>query len=159
MYYAADTNYWYQYSNDIWNTVSLCNIGLVKQSEAAITNSLVYKPITLLSRGDSGFITKLSMPSDKYIDLAVLPSGYEYIAPADGYFSLYITTGQSLNGWASLSNDTNGIITKNAVANGPYTSGVFLPCKKGDKIVIGYSGYNLSINRFIFIYAQGVVND
>lgn len=159
LYYAADTNYWYQYSNDIWNTVSLCNIGLVKQSEAAITNSLVYKPITLLSRGDSGFITKLSMPSDKYIDLAVLPSGYEYIAPADGYFSLYITTGQSLNGWASLSNDTNGIITKSTVANGPYTSGVFLPCKKGDKIVIGYSGYNLSINRFIFIYAQGVVND
>lgn len=97
----------------------------------------------------------LSMPSDNYVDLTLEPSGYEYTAPATGYyvFSKYST---AANQYYGARNDDNGLcVVGRSVANG-VVCGLFIPVKKGDKFIVDYALAGATL-LFRFIYAEGEI--
>lgn len=90
-----------------------------------------------------------SLPSNSFINLTLGASGTEYVAPADGWFSV-----------AGSSNGNDGQIwlessfLKSMVMGNPHIAiANFIPCCKGKKTKISY--YNYSCEYFRFIYANG----
>ena len=109
---------------------------------------------------DTGYIkmADAGMPSDTYIDLTLGASGTTYTAPADGYYSINVNV--DANGYISLNKMVNNIPILRNGGQRPSSGELFasLPVKKGDTMLIGYSGIS-SIVRFVFIYAQGSVSE
>ena len=93
-----------------------------------------------------------SLPSGSYVNLTLGKTGTEYIAPADGWFSISKRATAAnqilalfLNsigfGFKYASSDSQGCLTS-------------CPVKKGDKIMCSYTAAGTT-EFFRFIYAQG----
>ena len=102
---------------------------------------------------DKSEIAGWGMPSNRYINLSVGASGTEYIAPADGYYSISITS--ATNGRTYI----NRVINSEAIYGCFYTTKYgfteatgMLPAKKNDVVNIGYDG---TVKFLRFIYAEG----
>lgn len=100
----------------------------------------------------SSQVARMSMPSDKYIDLTLGASGTTYTAPADGYVlvrKLSNAIGQHLTAF-NQSGIGDGKISSIAFQ----ALWVYFPVKKGDAFAITYNaGGNTEL--FKFIYAEG----
>ena len=98
-----------------------------------------------------------SMPSNRYIDLTLGATGAEYVAPANGYFSWAMSASAADQAF-SLDYRGEGNTTwllssgRKSYANGDYIR-MWLPVKKGEKVVTSYNGGTNS--RFRFTYAEG----
>lgn len=94
-----------------------------------------------------------SAPSSQYIDLTLGASGTTYTAPADGYYQCGIN--YNANGaYFVMSNNTARLASfSRHYCNDNWETRLFMPCKKGDVVQIGYSN-KTSTNHFRFIYAQ-----
>lgn len=95
------------------------------------------------------------MPSNKYDELTPGASGSTYTAPANGWFSVFNSSGQSNS--VQLYNQTKKIGICNAGITG-FTDGMtFVPVTKGDVVMLKYTGSfnSLGTGYFRFIYAKG----
>ncbi|MGN0031160.1 MAG: hypothetical protein ACI37Q_04310 [Candidatus Gastranaerophilaceae bacterium] len=115
----------------------------------------------LPTKTDKVQAARASMPSDKYIDLAVGISGTTYTAPANGWFSVFGVT-SSTQAFIGFKNTTSGLNITNAY----YGSGIngwssFMPAKKGDVVLFGYNNLLTSHETFYlrFYYAEGSKED
>lgn len=96
-----------------------------------------------------------SKPSAKYKNFTLDTTGTKYTAPANGYFTLRKIVGNN-NGYAAFLNTSAGALTTEYTAynSSQNRSGLFIPCKKGDKVECSY---NLTgdTQYLRFVYAEG----
>ena len=123
---------------------------------AELFNNKVDLNASNLTAQGRSYISGLSMPSDKHIDLTLGASGTTYTAPADGFYYLskratsnnqYLIIAQYTQGIAGLASRQNSYQTNVAEL-------VWIPVKKGDSVTINYS-FGGTTDRFQFIYAEG----
>ena len=112
-----------------------------------------------LSKEAKSYLASLSMPSDKYIDLELKPSGSIYIAPANGYFS-YRARGMNMN--MDVFSEDNVVLLGNEIQpSTPQTyNTVYVPVQKDQKMALSYgaSGSGGGVTDFFrFTYAKGEV--
>ncbi len=109
---------------------------------------------TNFTAAGKSFLSKLALPSSKFINLVFGADSTNYIAPADGYF--YALCTNSTNGFIciQLSNLDTDIADQKQLYTSYGTITILLPVFKNNSIVLNYSnGINCQIFRFI--YAQG----
>ena len=157
LYYASDTNYWYCYSDEVWNIIQICKIASVSTSTEAITALNTYDTLRLINANDTDFLSHQSMPSAKYIDLSFPTNGATYISPADGWFQLNGAAGYGPDklSYHTLNNGTAhlSIVTTAMTHVG---QAVYIPAAKGDAISVTYSSNVATDGRlFRFIYSKG----
>lgn len=93
------------------------------------------------------------MPSDQYIDVDLQSMGFDYIAPANGYYTLM--AGFNANEGAVFYNKTTGFYGSSARSSSVGgSSSAFIPVKKGEIINLLYKGIN-NLTSFRFYYAEG----
>ena len=97
-------------------------------------------------------IAGLGMPSDQYIDIDLQPTGFDYIAPANGYYT--IMAGFNANEGVIFYNKTTGFYGSTARVGVGGASSAFIPVKKDEIINLIYNGINMLIS-FRFYYAEG----
>lgn len=112
----------------------------------------IARPVAMLDMSNTSYMSKMGMPSDRYVDLTLGATSSDYIAPANGYVQLS-QQGSSSNNAVSLLNLSTEIQQTSKSTTG--TNDVFLPVISGDKFRIFYLGESSSIIRFRFIYAEG----
>ena len=99
-------------------------------------------------------MSRMAMPSNRYIDLTLGASGATYTAPANGY--IYWTQRLPANNgmWVLVNDNQNQYLYGKSI-NSSTTSGItiFLPVMKGYSWSTNYTGGTLDAYRFI--YAQG----
>lgn len=97
-------------------------------------------------------MSRMAMPSNRYIDLTLGASGATYTAPANGYFNLdKSATGNQI---LYMENSTAAVLSSSTVSFNGIDANCFVPCKKGDKILISYN-VGGATQRFRFVYAEG----
>lgn len=99
-------------------------------------------------------MSRMAMPSNRYIDLTLGASGATYTAPANGY--IYWTQRLPANNgmWVLVNDNQNQYIYGKSI-NSSTTSGItiFLPVMKGYSWNTNYTGG--TVDAYRFIYAQG----
>ena len=113
-----------------------------------------------LSVSGKSLVSGWSMPSNRYIDLTLGASGSTYTAPANGYLTIAKApneVGQQvtmINNLSGTNNQSGNITTRFQASTSGMTGYLFVPCKKGDKIIVNYNmGGNT--DSFRFFYAEG----
>lgn len=123
--------------------------GAVSQN-AGIVNAGRFEE-TLVDKTNMLQASAASMPAGQVIDLTPTTKT-TYTAPADGYFSLKVKATATDQLIALVLQADNRVATQfysNAVSQ---EIAIFLPCKKGQKVLIAYSG---TVIRFCFTYTTG----
>lgn len=156
---AGEVNY--DESKNIWldsRTASgvdvFCNFGHTTASSGKITSFTPKTVFHALDYNDKSTISGWSMPSSRYIDLTPA-HGQNYIAPANGYFSLQgYMTNATFSNTLGLYNQTKKIgmsiqTPESAVSH----RNTFVPVSKGDTVTV-YC-YSATVTQFSFIYAEG----
>lgn len=127
---------------------------LSKTTDGTISNFLPVISGRILGYNDTSFISRQSMPGDKYIDLTMGATNTYYTAPADGYYTwAKITNG--VNQYCGMVNETSGLIR--SVQWCPISNGGcegFIPVRQGDSCKLIYSAGGATI-VFRFVFAQG----
>ncbi len=153
IYYATDTNCWYQYNENAWDAVYVCKVGVAQQSTSAITSLYILQPERLLGYNAREFLSHQANPSNYIVGLSTPVNGQTVIAPADGYFTLSATcNGKDVI--TGLYNNTSGIRCQEHHGG---TLVCFVPASKGDSISpllqTNDGGYS---NRYLsFTYSNG----
>ena len=124
------------------------NVGAISE---ALNNKVDLNQLNTNEQGLE-YVSGLSMPSSRYIDLTLGSSGTQYIAPANGYYNTYWTA-SSNNQYLTLENITNQFATTSFSVANYNTVRCWLPVKKGDVVQTGYSVGTLNYIRFY--YAEG----
>lgn len=158
------------------NTLITSNNALTVTFKASSTVSAgSYKIVVLASGGSSSggsgadvdlsnisdmakiTIVHNAMPSGTYEDLTVGASDTEYIAPADGWFMVHLTTYASAYVNLYITDGTTNEFKYAVTCHGTstnYNQGDIAPVKKGDILRLNY--YNeMTFMQFRFIYAVG----
>ena len=102
----------------------------------------------LPTKTDMQQAAKASMPSDRYVDLALGASGTTYTAPANGYFQLAVLEGNSIQFY----NKTKASFWKASTSTGQAFA-ESIECQAGDVIQCYYS--YTTFRWFRFYYAEG----
>lgn len=164
MWYKPSENITYmnngaQSSTPNWEKVNYINFG--KASGINSQEIKIFTPKTTfhaVDSNDSSWLSGLGMPSNKYIDLTLGASGTVYVAPANGYFLLYLKTTTSGGFcWAQLVNWSKNDFV-NRISTDIYGDfSICLPVNKGDNVALDYENIALvdSWNKFRFYYAEG----
>lgn len=105
----------------------------------------------LFNKKGQSLIAKLGMPSVKYTELTLGASGSSYTVPANGYF--FFAKHCLANQYIFLTNNTSSLRSR-SVAPIESDMEIWLPCKKGDTVVIAYSASGNTM-YFRFVYAEG----
>ena len=106
-----------------------------------------------LSSSSKEYFTKISFPSDKYIDLTMGANGTSYTAPANGWFQFFGTIN---TGYMHFINHVNGFQSDyiRNQGSGAMTGCCKIATKKGDVVVINYNS-TITTTNFRFVYAVG----
>ena len=124
----------------------------IKEFNPLGVDSLANSNASNFSKAGESYLSSLSMPSNKYIDLTLCASGSTYTAPATGLFTLSVSysTGGYMNMYVAIG-ERYGYFYK-------YDANVWvdscLVVKKGAIIIIQYQG-TATVHTFKFIYAEG----
>lgn len=102
------------------------------------------------SQGKS-LISGLGMPSNRYIYLTLGASGSFYTAPANGWLHI-AWNGTNNDGYCSLDSFSTNKLSCDVHSDVNYATNT-LAVKKGTVVVMYYR--NLTVRRFVFIYAEG----
>ena len=108
-----------------------------------------------VDRNDSSWLSGLSMPSSRYIDLTLGADGSTYTAPVNGYFYVkkdFTKSGQYI--WFILYNSTDAVMDITFWGSNSGFIGAFIPVSKGSKVKIHYNASG-DTKLCRFIYAEG----
>lgn len=124
---------------------------LNNKADKDLTNS-----VGALSSSAKEYFTKISLPSDKYVDLTLGASGATYTAPANGWF-YFRGKGSAANSYVAFYYVGSSLLGAKGLGEG--TAGVAnisIQVAKGQQVVATYANINTSGDTFIrFIYAVG----
>lgn len=149
--YLKDVNRNYYDSTNAY--VDVCCLGSVENvGSLNISNFRPYSAFQAVDRNDISWLSRLGMPSNKYINLTLGASNSTYTAPANGYFSIMIKIGAS-QGFLLIRNESNILAFQASEIAGQYV-GFVMPAKQRDEVLIGYNNRE-STAIFRFIYAEG----
>ena len=141
---------------------TLCIAGKLGVTSGVITSLTLYTPFKAISKSsDKPWLSGLSMPSEKYIELELGEQGATYTAPANGWFAIRKTTGIT-NGsftlavWNPIGPDE---IYRTTMCNHAEIAEIAfaVPVSKGQIVAVDYDATGQT-EYFRFIYAQGEVN-
>ncbi len=122
-------------------------------------DSLANSNASNFSKVGKSYLSGLSMPSNRYIELTLGATGTKYTAPANGWFQF--------NGYATLPDGVVSLIHQNKKLKVQSTMGqggnpylrIFLPCKAGDIVRAEYYELDTTkiadITGLFFVYAEG----
>lgn len=147
-----DENFNYNGSNQKVLEVEFASMGVSSGKIFSLTPKTTFQAI---DRSDSSWLSGLSMPSDKYIDLPLGASGSLYTAPANGWVFIAKTAGQN-NAFVNLAYASNG---EGVIVHVPAAGNVckcFLLVRKGKVFKVDYSATGAT-SMFRFYYAQGEI--
>lgn len=109
-----------------------------------------------LTTAGKGVAAKMSLPSDRYVDLALGASGISYTMQGDGYLVADYMSANSNVAWVRLQNLTTSLRARSVSYSSSYGVIVWIPVRKGDKVEVSYVNMNTSNGVFLrFIYAEG----
>lgn len=148
--YSLDCNNYLHNSSGIQENSTV--IGKIARTNGKIDYFDFYDVFKIADYNDTEYITKQSMPGNKYTNLTLGTSGSAYTAPADGYFVLIKQSG-GVNEWANFENEGNGLSLGVYPPSG-MNGRLFFPASKGDVIRVNYT-LSGATGRFKFIYANG----
>lgn len=151
----TDTAYWSKITTlaDVANAFANQDLSNLSASGQAIIDGKADISFSNVNNTANILMAHNSMPSDKYDNLTLGASGTEYTAPADGYVRIYKST-SAVNQYVTVQDITNNLaMTVFSPVSGQSIQ-VFIPIKKGNKFVIGYTAVGSSTD-FRFIYAVG----
>ena len=137
----------------IRKAVSDCQTAAVSaQSSAAEAATTFASKATVnadnFTTAGKSILSGLSMPSNDYISLNIGASGIQYIAPANGWFSLCgFATADS--GFATMDVPISGNSCM-AQQKFEWYSRIHLPVKKGDKMILDYISWHFDFLHFTF---------
>lgn len=123
---------------------------LNNKADKDLTNS-----VGALSSSAKEYFTKISLPSDKYVDLTLGASGTSYTAPADGYFQLTKRASGAIQSVSLWNSTISSFGIRTSVPSGE-NAACFLPVKKGDICSVTYATSGETIT-FRFYYTQGEI--
>lgn len=129
----------------------------LKNGAAQIVVSNAGLPIYVDSTGKSRemlTVANLSWPGAKVDDLTLGANGTTYTAPADGYYSIYATMA-SAPGASRVVFYVNQNKLVSSIVGTSTTMGMFIPIKKGQTMTVYQTGGAVTVNSFVFIYAEG----
>lgn len=130
------------------NTVLKSNVRVLEADTASATKK-AYSIMTK-SPANNEYMSRMAMPSDKYIDLTLGASGSEYTAPANGYVHFNTETLSSSSS-ATIANKTAGYMVTSECSINQYSIRLLLPIKKNNIFQIRYSLLGKqTILRFIY---------
>ena len=147
IWYDSTNNYNYYSSSSTSPEIAL-PFATATLTSGKISNFYTKKILTTVNKED---VVNLTMPSKKYIDLTLGTSGTNYIAPADGYFT--INKGGSDGEWIYLLDTSTGL-SISSLYPASLNARLFIPVAKGRSIQIQYTASGTT-NHFRFIYANG----
>jgi hypothetical protein len=142
----------------VGETVQNANIIDAGNIQAQLTNKLDTN-LTNLPQDRKSYLSSISMPSNKYIDLTLGASGTQYTAPANGYIHLckMATAAHQYIGINPLEL-YNGIGSSDSLyydqSTTAQTLAGFIPVRKGEQFFIYYTAQG-QVCAFRFIYAEG----
>ena len=119
-------------------------------------DSFVNSNASNFSKAGESYLSSLSMPSNKSIDLTLGASGTLYTAPANGWFSLDTWSTSTATAYYQLHNRTSDLALLAVPDQGHvYQQKGFIPCKASDIVALVYANIDTTKTRWRFIYAQG----
>lgn len=107
----------------------------------------------VMDYNNTEYISRQSMPSNRYIDLTLGTSGTTYAAPADGYYYLTkaaVNVGEQISFIISES----GLTTYSYAGSGSEDLGIFIPVSKGNVVSVYYTATG-NTDKFRFVYTNG----
>ena len=138
---------YYCVGNIVINDAEIDAGALVSQVELKANISL-----DNINQQAKNLMSRMAMPSNKYIDLTLGASGTTYIAPANGYFYLDKVAGSDWY-YSSMKNEMSGVdLFVDAYRTSPLTC--IIPAKKSENVFVHYNATG-ETNCFRFIYAEG----
>lgn len=127
----------------------------LQSSVETLSSTKADKSLSNLSSAGDIYASQLAMPSTTYDTLTVGASGSTYTAPANGWFACRGYAGSGAHIY--LENNSTEFGQTAPTGSSTANTRCFLPVKKGDRVVIGYYGGQLSWVRFY--YAEGAKSE
>ena len=128
----------------------------IKEFNPLGVDSFVNSNASNFSKAGESYLSSLSMPSNRYIDLTLGATGTTYTAPANGWFSLDTWTTSTATAYYHLYNSTSKLALLAVPNQGHgYQQKGFIPCKAGDIVAFIYANIDTTKTKWCFIYAQG----
>ena len=120
--------------------------------EPYTVDSVVNSNASNFSQAGRSYLSGLSMPSNKYIDLTLGATGATYTAPANGWFTInkHSTAGKLV----AFENASSGKVTWIAQISEETDCRVSCPARTGDIVKLWHTADG-KLNFFRFIYADG----
>ena len=113
----------------------------------------IARPVAAVDMSNTSYIAKMTMPSNRYIDLTLGATGATYTAPANGYFCIH-ANGNGSNNWIEMINNSASSFARGVYGTTGWNFKNALEAKSGDSIIIQYNNINTP-SVFRFIYAEG----
>lgn len=131
----------------------VCVLAICKMTKGVISNFRPYSTFQAVDRNDTSWLSELSMPSSKYIDLTLGANGSSYTAPANGW--LILTKGAKAVGqYIELTLKPSNLRGKSVSVGTADNLTAYVPAKKG--AIVEYWGSAAGTTSvFRFIYAEG----
>ena len=118
-----------------------------------VSSWTIANPVAAVDMSNTSYIAKMTMPSNRYIDLTLGATGATYTAPANGYFYIY-ANGNGSNNWIEMANNSAAGFARGLYGTITWGFKNALEAKRGDIVTINYSNINTPV-VFRFIYAEG----
>ena len=115
---------------------------------------------TLLSTTGKSTISALGFPSNRNTILTLGNSGATYTAPANGWIQVNTWTTTAGLSYLHINNVTSRLgelIVPNQDSGYQYKG--YVPCSKGDNVLVYYDNLDLNKTQLLFIYAQGAESE
>ena len=156
-YYDSDKNQIiYSPNNKAYTNVCIAKLnwfdGKVAYWLPFTVDSVVNSNASNFSQAGRSYLSGLSMPSNKYIDLTLGATGATYTAPANGWFTInkHSTAGKLV----AFENASSGKVTWIAQISEETDCRVSCPARTGDIVKLWHTADG-KLNFFRFIYADG----
>ena len=138
-----------------WTQITAGIFGYETLKNSVVTSFNLKNVFNAIDRNDTEWASTASKPSSRYIDLTLGASGSTYIAPANGWFSLWQKDSTISAGKITIRNTKTrfGVGTENSITG--FTN-LILPVHKNEQISVYYFNITATDFQFRFIYDEGV---
>lgn len=137
----------------VGGSVTVVSGKITKLSMNTTVDSVANSNMSNISSAGRSFISGMGLPSSKTEQLTLSVSNSEYIAPANGYISVYAVPNEGTYIYLRNSASTIGDAL---ISKGTIEAILTVPVLKGSSVIYVYNGtfYN-DLNRIYFTYAEG----
>lgn len=147
-------------NNTTWYGLSIVNKGVAGANYISIGNppDSVKGAEAITAYWAIKNLTYVSLPTAaNMVSITIGASGTKYTAPDDGWFAVYASGGQSNS--CQLINTTTGIMISTPGITGFDDASAFIPARKGETVLLRYTGTLSADTAWFRFYRGGANND